>query len=479
MVKAILILGVIIQAYSLTISSDASSLERSVFEAQAQYEAGDATAAQNLYELQLNDQLEPWKKGILNYNIGTVLLSQGKLNESKNYFEKADEGALDFPLLKMRLQTNISLGQFLLAKEGLENLNKNSSPSLEAYRNISLLIQEAEGVALVAEMFSCILAKVEGAPVCSPSLQQQRILEGVLELNEQLMKSYQPYYEKHFSMQKLKEVLELGQSTEFLDFLIDFYTALLVYNPLPKVDLEVLSHIQTNGFELFKNSKRDLYQRSLDYLAKGLNQEDWKSRVYLELARLELLKMGEINTPKQKLLLALNQEEIGLFLTKIVLNQYKSAVEKSGQDLYPLLASIQDGALLASKAFIEAALESQKSEANQFSIPWEEVIPLVISGQGDVEQARGLMNDAEGLNRSKGLQSAAIQKWRKALQLIIQGRSGNSEQDKLSSQSTEQINPNEQKLQGIVQRIQEMELDDQSDKLLKVGPSGEGDSRPW
>jgi len=68
------------------------------------------------YRKPLAGRLEGWQKAVIIYDIGTVLLAQGKWQEAISQFNTIEQGANNSPLLLRRLYTNKALAYFQMAK---------------------------------------------------------------------------------------------------------------------------------------------------------------------------------------------------------------------------------------------------------------------------------------------------------------------------------------------------------------------------
>lgn len=503
-------------------------LSSSLREAEIYFEAGEYAPARSLYELQIDNDMPPWEKAILNYNIGTVLLAEQQYAEALSRFESALEGAQNLPLFEQRLSLQIALAKTMIAKEDLNNLQNSGIKSIGRFHKIKKAMHEVSRAIITAQEAACALQKAEGAPQCNPSLQ----LEKIGSENKQLAALYSKLYAQIYSnaiaqtadsIRQLssQESLDINARAQFLKASIDYYTLELGLMPLQKENIAALLKIESGAAKFFSDDKQkastELYRNSLMYTTKALqflnsgNEEE--TEFYLELARYQLMKMRFLEMPKRTihsqevLEWALAQQRVAAALNQLALaiNGSKStsnAEEKS--PLLPIIALIQSEAIDSGKQFLTVARDDQKEsfgtsnedkeneamkQKTNRAIPWDEVIPLVMDGS---ELAVHAHHDLPNENLTSALQDQkkAADKWERALELMRKGRgSGASSESESKSESEEISNENNMRLPDvtvkddemaeILQLIQEMEMDDNSRSELKTSPATKDQDRPW
>jgi len=135
--------------------------------ARAYFEAGDYSQAKREYEWLLDDNMPQWQQEILQYDIGTVLLSQGSWEEAIPHFQLAINTSL--PVLKQRAIANLAAARLMQLQAQLSTLPKDSPVSIQLF----LLFRQALFDIERAHTTQCELETFEGAitadaSVCPP-----------------------------------------------------------------------------------------------------------------------------------------------------------------------------------------------------------------------------------------------------------------------------------------------------------------------
>ena len=136
------------------------SKEESFKEAALWFQANDYSHAEEIYEGLLEGGLTAWEKEVVQYNLGTSFLADGKYGKAIEVLKNI-VGADLHPLLGLKIKTNLSfslLGEAdQFKKERIDQLEKSVYRYREALDEIGLALQA-----------DCFLQKIEGGSICHP-----------------------------------------------------------------------------------------------------------------------------------------------------------------------------------------------------------------------------------------------------------------------------------------------------------------------
>lgn len=131
-------------------------------------EAGDQEKAESIYLELLNGNQEEWKKSLIRYNLATSYLEGGNPVEAIKLFNATPLGKEPFPLLSLRIKTNLAIARYRIVKEITEKIKDNSDYSEEEYIKVIFLLQKSLRDIREATAFHCKLLEIEGDPTCEP-----------------------------------------------------------------------------------------------------------------------------------------------------------------------------------------------------------------------------------------------------------------------------------------------------------------------
>lgn len=133
------------------------------------YSVKNTQKARQLYQEILLSPTPSWKEAILMYNIGTLFLLEGRLEEAKEHFEAILLPKDSSPLLIRHLKTNMGVTYFREAHEMMQQHSFNEE-------KVKLLLEKSLKAFAEAEEAECVLDKLED-PDLKDSLQPHDIKE--------------------------------------------------------------------------------------------------------------------------------------------------------------------------------------------------------------------------------------------------------------------------------------------------------------
>jgi hypothetical protein len=164
-------------------------------------EAGDYSAARSQYENVLDRKLSSWQKAVLEYDIGTVFLNQGKWDEALVHYKNAQNEA-DIPVvLDYRLKSNRALARLMLANERMQALESNAEASDTEYTATIWLFRQVLDEINAANQAFCNLYRAEGGGgACRSSPEPDEMeIEAKTQI-ARLLQSYRSYRISHANL---------------------------------------------------------------------------------------------------------------------------------------------------------------------------------------------------------------------------------------------------------------------------------------
>lgn len=128
-------------------------------QAEAFFHAGEYTKAQELFEKLEQEKLAPWQRARLVYNIGTILLREGRWDEALTAYSDIPFTPHTAPLLSRVVKTNAAILQYRRATSLEKQTLSDYSQALYLYREVLRNINEADDA-------ECILQSVLGKEIC-------------------------------------------------------------------------------------------------------------------------------------------------------------------------------------------------------------------------------------------------------------------------------------------------------------------------
>ncbi len=131
-------------------------------QADAYFHAREFDRAYELYASLLEENLAPWQKARLRYNLGTILMQKGDAEKARLQFAEVQHSIENTPYLSRALQTNLAILNFRLARSVLSG-NKGG---LDAYSQAFFYLRAALDHTNRADLAECQLQTVKGRSDC-------------------------------------------------------------------------------------------------------------------------------------------------------------------------------------------------------------------------------------------------------------------------------------------------------------------------
>jgi tetratricopeptide (TPR) repeat protein len=131
-------------------------------QAEAYFQAKDYERAYELYQKLLDENLAPWQRERLFYNLGTVLLEKGDFDGAEAEFKRISGSVEGSPYLSTASQTNLAILKY---RKALRILRKQPL-MLHDYSQAFFNLRTAAAHLEQAEEASCFLQKVKGRTDC-------------------------------------------------------------------------------------------------------------------------------------------------------------------------------------------------------------------------------------------------------------------------------------------------------------------------
>lgn len=503
--------------------------EQDLRQAAIYYEAKEYQQAQEIYEALIQSKLDSWQKNVVNYNLGTVLLAEGKFEQAISALQQVQD---ENPLLLQRAKTNQAIAQYRLSKQITDDKLRIYSLR-DALKNLE-----------IAENARCALQKLEGFSnqLCKPSENQTRIHTAIKKELSLLEQHYDPsiadliysvqvaqvhldfleqkqlspdlkaQYQQLFYNQanawapswnalipnseyvKAIELMKSGsllQSREILQKLevdlkdrlqkiwasvsqkeaitrlISIYENILAQVPLQPIRVKGL-------LNEIKHIQDKGIVKKLDVIAKATAALDayelQEAYIYLKVGLQELKRSvrDEAKTPKVILQNAIDDQ-----INALSVNRHRLEIAHPKPDLIEIIVQEQKQVLITAKPFYQAAIEAQKAQFKSegpLSVPWDELIPTFDKGYEAASAASEWI--AKYPEQARDKQNEALKWWQQALTQI------NQPEKKEAPPKPEKPQPEEKlSMQKVKELLQEMEFDDEIPKteheFIKKVP------KPW
>lgn len=197
----------------LTCSVNAQVSTNDLKLAQDFFESGNYAHAKTEYEGLLEGGLDPWKKQILNYDIGTAFLAEGKWEEAMLRFQPLVDEDIQLPLLKQKVRSNLALARVMQLDENLERLKNNQKATSDDYQTTFMLLRQALLDIDRAQLAWCVLEKVEGAKGCRQLFDLQAMRLDVKSHFNEFLEDYSAFRLVHSSLQEGISSLLFGENS--------------------------------------------------------------------------------------------------------------------------------------------------------------------------------------------------------------------------------------------------------------------------
>lgn len=322
--------------------------------------AQDNQKAAEIYEKLKLGPLTDWQKARVDYNLGTIYLSQQLTEKGLSLLLGIDPVSLSLPNIGENLLHNQAIGYLQFSQKG-DSLDKRLFYAEKA----SQLLGSADDVRpLIKELY---------------------------------LKKKEEWMKLHDSGKNISKV--------HLD-----YTLLLFSDQFTIADIKAL---QKEAVDLEKEIQENL-QKGAEALKEN---QRLVARFYLlaGLSRLDLIEHSSLTTPDEILEEALNQSTRSLQLLFL----YALIGEK---ELLPIIQTQHQEVMKIAQLFIPGVLEKQKKEFEKGpcqEVPWNQVIPLFDKGyQEAVVTESGLKEKVFNEQVVMGREEQTVKFWQQALEAL-------------------------------------------------------------
>lgn len=148
---------------------------------EAYYEAGDYDEALDLLKKLQAENLPTWQKARVMYNIGTILMHKGLLEEASSAFASIPLTLYSLPVLRPAIRNNLAVLNFMKA---LKVMDKKEL-TLSDYNQALYLLENAEREAIDAQEAICAFYQEEA---CGLQKDQMELLAAINNKKEELSK---------------------------------------------------------------------------------------------------------------------------------------------------------------------------------------------------------------------------------------------------------------------------------------------------
>jgi len=462
-----------------------------VQQAKRYFEAGDYDRAEQLYQSQLNQPLSDWQQRILHYNLATVMMIKKEWNKALSQYLLADYPT-GLPLLQQRLTNNVALARLMLAKESIEAVDSQKAKNPTAYLEIFTLLEDMIIDIKVAKQANCNLQYAEGASECVESEEIQNIEKQAKEISMLWINFFEGYRSQLPQIHPDKNSL-----MESLEQLANDYRLVLIQEPILESGLTLLGQHQDQISEVMKESGstevKSRFDLTQERLKNGRNQLSEShlllARIYVDAAYDSIVLLIQSLSPLLKthaenvLEQTIDQQRLALRMIRMQELIDDDVVLPADLRAFPVRMQIE--VIRLADEFLKVAVVEQKSEFKNDQLevkrPWEEVISLFITGREFAMQAQSnLKTPTRDSSTARTLEERALYYWIEALsKLKTQSSSATSSQAESSNSTQKQSQQQNAQFNNTARLLQEMENEDKSKPLLKIGPEPRGDERPW
>ncbi len=275
-----------------------------VFDAEMFFQAGEFSKSREIYQALQKESLSKQQALIIQLNLATILIAEGRYEEALQAFETVHLGDDPSPLLQRQYHFDRSVALLNRAIDNTELLNESEEGFLEACAAILRNLDTALEALALAEKGDRHLAVIEGRDLGEPYPSFQSLYDNVKTLLVQVRQRQQSYALAHL---KEKELLEaIDQRLNRLIAQVD------QWGVQGKVKERFLKNVA-----LLESNQRVLW----DHL-HGVPWEDGKKQVFSEAENhytmaIDLMKEGDLWQARQsfaaaavpiRILLDLSQE---------------------------------------------------------------------------------------------------------------------------------------------------------------------------
>lgn len=457
------------------------------------FEAKEYSKALDLFEVQLKKALTPWQKSVIEYNIGCVLLAQGRLQDAIEAWTEIPITQDSYPLLTRRISTNLAVAHL----KQTEQLSLDTIASLE---KAHFLLQEALSYTKRAEQEECALQKLEGAQNCTPA-------SDLKDLEEALLSKYADV-SRHWLKLQNEAGAQIGSTVSIetaIRHLLQAYQIALIEEPLQEETIRKILDEQKRLLETFSSSATSQDVDSIKLATKNLqlthkllhDHMPLAGRFYFEEARYQLTKIlqpakrGLTDSSLSLLERALEEQHHALVLTRLAerarakvgasekqkaqidqLMKHISQAQKKVVTLAePFLASVYAEQV---RDFQEGGSIEEKCQAH----PWDEALPLFEEGYFSASQAAYMPSTA--------LQEKTEEVWTKTIALMKKPKSafkgtcfgGSSTKGAGKESAKPKPEPSQVPMNQILHNVQQMEQEERV-PLQGAPAAPKGVERPW
>lgn len=464
-------------------SSEMIGQEEVLKKANLYFETQEYAQAQEEYEKLLQENLTSWEKAIVFYNLGSLYLAEGLLEQAIDTFEQIKLDPQSPPFLERNLKANLSLALLKQVNQLSDKIDKSSNPE-DLYQKILFLLRKTLKEIEAAKQAHCQFLQIEGRKSCSVPEDLNKI--------------------DRYAKIRLSQFLEQFQSLEsswkersmngILHFLSIVFLDTLEQSPLSENAIQKLvilfNQIDDQTFLAEKTQKNAEMKEKIDHIFPFVKQYLTESvaalkqgkqdagHLFLQEAAQEIKRLEAQITPLQEnkpnlaLEKALDEQRHARDLSSLQIRNFSI---KEIQELEKMIQNAQNLAIQMSHVFLKDALQLQKQTFKndrlcQFK-PWDEVFPLFEKGYQAAQFAEKLLEKkmlSSHLTVEK--QNEAMTSWKKVLEKLKQPFFAST--CKGSGRDQEQ-QPN----QEVLNLLQQMEMEDQSpQKPFFIQEKG---LRPW
>lgn len=417
-------------------------------QAEAFFEAGDDKEANRIYKELLANNLLQWQKARLFYNLGTIELAQQRPIEALKFFQKIDPVQLSLPSFARDLFLNMGIAYLQYAQSLGESLFLDEQ---------SIFIEQSLKFLDRAKSLDCQLQKEERfSSSCQPSyLLGQWINIGQMAFHSVYHKREQQWEEQaktNFSLDRQDvQQLRLNYGALFLQERLsssNIKELLTQFDGLKEIEDEApaLKEMQENLRRSLTELEQHRIAQARFFILASFSQFDSHFQNKRETSA-EILKQGikQAHLAFQMFILSemMEKEDAESIIVRQILQSEQKNILKQVSPLISSVLTEQDKRFHQEK---NPRLSCQKS-------PWDKVIPLYTQGYMAAnhvnEDLRSSPFDSQSIFAH---QEQTIKDWEQALKLI------------LKPPEQEGVTKTMQKDKETVRMIQEMHLQDQSQK---------------
>ncbi|MEM1282789.1 MAG: hypothetical protein AAGG81_04470, partial [Chlamydiota bacterium] len=306
--------------------------------AEIYFEAGDYERALTIYKELLSNEKESWKKSILEYNIATVLLEKGEVEEAIKNYSGIPQERNTFPLIVVSINTNLAIARWRVAKEVVQKMVSGQTYYEEDYLKAVFILNRALNDVRKASQAYCRQLIEEGDDICTPSYSLNMLRDA---LQQQLAV---------VEVQHLKKSLETVNPKDGVPLMLAGFYA---------IKLEVVQLLSISMSEEIKNEQVDrIIDQAVTWvnLWNALGERVDNNELYFQakkdyLSFLEYLKEGDLNkslvsikssekTLNEYMGVLYDQDAVLEFVKKLLISYEKAELMVPLQEAY--LSSIKD-----------------------------------------------------------------------------------------------------------------------------------------